>query len=199
MTAGIFDVDPWAVSVTSLDPDQIRLVESIMSTGNGHMGMRGNFEEGYGGDTHLGTYVAGVWFPDRTRVGWWKNGYPLYFGKVINAVNLAAIRIAVDGGVLDLAAVPFEDFSFALDMRRGCLTRSFRATVGGLTLDVRFDRFLSIVTPELSFQRVEIDVVEGSGTVEVTPLLDGDVHNLDSNYGEQFWLPEPTPSSTRCR
>ena len=33
-----------------------------------------------------GVYLGGVWFPDKTRVGWWKNGYPKYFGKMINAV-----------------------------------------------------------------------------------------------------------------
>ncbi|WNM25626.1 family 65 glycosyl hydrolase domain-containing protein [Demequina capsici] len=192
MSTGIFDIDPWAVSVRGLDPARVRLVESVMATGNGHMGMRGNFEEGYSGDSHLGTYLAGVWFPDRTRVGWWKNGYPHYFGKVVNAVNFAAVRIAVDGVPVDLATVPCSDFEMRLDMRAGVLTREFRCRVAGVTLRLRFERFLSVVTPELSFQRVEIDVLEGEGVLEVTPLLDGDVHNLDSNYGEQFWAPDPT-------
>ena len=59
--AHLFDVDPWVVSTTSLDPAQIRLLESITSMGNGYMRMRGNFEEGYGCDSHLGTSMAGVW------------------------------------------------------------------------------------------------------------------------------------------
>ncbi|WP_228374462.1 family 65 glycosyl hydrolase domain-containing protein [Demequina rhizosphaerae] len=185
------EIDPWEVAVTTLDPARIRFVESLMSLGNGHMGARGNFEEGYGGDSHLGTYIAGVWFPDRTRVGWWKNGYPEYFGKVVNAVDIGAIRIRAGGEPVDLFAVPSSDFRFALDLRRGCLTRTYRCEAGGLALRVRFDRFLSIVTPELSFQRVEIEVEEGEGTLEITPLLDGDVHNLDANYAETFWEPEP--------
>ena len=71
----------------------MRLSESMTSIGNGHMGMRGNFEERYSGDSHRGTYLAGVWFPDKTRVGWWKNGYPQYFGKVINAMNIISLRV----------------------------------------------------------------------------------------------------------
>ena len=59
-----------------------------MSLGNGRMGQRGNFEETYSGKTLLGNYVAGVYFPDKTRVGWWKNGYPNYFAKVLNALQL---------------------------------------------------------------------------------------------------------------
>ena len=73
-----FEIHPWKVVETGLDKECMRLSESLTSTGNGYMGMRGNFEEDYTGDTHLGTYIGGVWFPDKTRVGWWKNGYPQY-------------------------------------------------------------------------------------------------------------------------
>lgn len=185
--AHLFDVDPWVVSTTVLDPAKIRLLESITSIGNGYMGMRGNFEEGYGGDSHLGTYVAGVWYPDPTKVGWWKNGYPLYFGKAINAINFAAIGIDVNGQALDLFSVPFSDIEIRLDMLRGLLTRSFSCEVGGVALRVNAERFLSIVTPELSFQRLTLEVESGEGLLRLTPAIDGAVHNLDSNYGEGFW------------
>lgn len=68
----IFEFDPWRLIETELHKDDMRLSESMTSIGNGHMGMRGNFEERYSGDSHRGTYLAGVWFPDKTRVGWWK-------------------------------------------------------------------------------------------------------------------------------
>ena len=87
-----FEVHPWKVIEHGLDPKAVRLSESLTSTGNGYMGMRGNFEEDFSGDTHIGTYIGGVWFPDKTRVGWWKNGYPQYFGKTINAVRLMGIH-----------------------------------------------------------------------------------------------------------
>ncbi len=35
--------------------------------------------------------------PDKTRVGWWKNGYPEYFGKVINAIDFIAMDLQIDG------------------------------------------------------------------------------------------------------
>ena len=71
----IFNVDPWKLRADHLEREHLRLMESLTSLGNGYMGMRGNFEEGYSGDHHQGAYIAGVWFPDKTRVGWWKNGY----------------------------------------------------------------------------------------------------------------------------
>lgn len=81
------------------------------------MGMRGNFEETYSGDHHQGTYLAGVWYPDKTRVGWWKNGYPEYFGKVINALNFIAIDISINDQLIDLASLEPEDFYWELDMK----------------------------------------------------------------------------------
>ena len=78
----IFEVNPWKVITHTFNKEDKRLQESMTSTGNEYMGMRGMFEEKYSGDTHKGIYLGGVWFPDKTRVGWWKNGYPEYFGKV---------------------------------------------------------------------------------------------------------------------
>ena len=57
---------------SNLHKENFRLAESVMSLGNGYMGMRGNFEEKYSGDMLRGTYIGGVWYPDPTRVGWWK-------------------------------------------------------------------------------------------------------------------------------
>lgn len=189
MYQGIFDIDPWKIKTDKLKHEDIRLVESLTSTGNGHMGLRGNFEEGYSGDSHKGTYLAGVWYPDRTRVGWWKVGYPDYFGKVINAMDFIAVDIKVNGIKLDLNKVTFEDFHLELDMQQGVLTRQFTYLEESTGAKVRFSfrRFVSIVTLEASFQCIDAEVLQGSAELQFTPLLDGHVKNLDSNYDEMFW------------
>lgn len=112
----IFAYDPWRLVENELHKDDMRLSESMTSIGNGHMGMRGNFEERYSGDSHRGTYLAGVWFPDKTRVGWWKNGYPQYFGKVINAMNIISLRVRIDREDIDL----FEDDVLSFQRVRTC-------------------------------------------------------------------------------
>src|SRR3712207_7693894 len=96
-----FEYDEFKIIETSLNKEEMRLSESIMSIGNEYMGMRGNFEEFYSGDSLEGTYIGGVWFPDKTRVGWWKNGYPDYFGKMINSPNFTGIEIEIDGEQVD--------------------------------------------------------------------------------------------------
>lgn len=183
----IFAIDPWVLKTDSLDRENMLLMESLTSIGNGYMGMRGNFEEGYTGQHHQGTYIAGVWFPDKTRVGWWKNGYPRYFGKVINAVNFAAIGVTLNGEQIDLGNIEPEDFSVELDMRNGLLTRSYTVHVPGGSVQLTFRRFFSIVERRLAHFQVQVKVLSGVAEVEISSALDGDVCNKDSNYEETFW------------
>ena len=51
----LFAYDPWRLVERELHREDMRLCESMTSIGNGHMGMRGNFEERYSGDCHRGT------------------------------------------------------------------------------------------------------------------------------------------------
>ncbi|MDD3242228.1 MAG: glycoside hydrolase family 65 protein [Eubacteriales bacterium] len=182
----IFNIHPWKLIETQLHREDMRLSESLTSTGNGYMGMRGNFEEKYTGDSHRGTYIGGVWFPDKTRVGWWKNGYPLYFGKVINAVDLIELGVSIDGQPLDLGVAEVKDFYRELDMETGILLR--RATVklakGEVAIEV--ERFLSVVRRELLAIRYRV-TPSFDAKVTFTPALDGNVRNEDSNYDETFW------------
>jgi maltose phosphorylase len=183
----LFDIDPWKIVTTTLDKENRRLQESLTSIGNGYMGMRGNFEEQYSGDHHLGTYLAGVWYPDKTRVGWWKNGYPDYFGKVINAVNFIAIDLFINNQVVDLAKISPQDFYMELDMQTGILRRSFTVSIAGATVKFSFERFLSIVKKELAVITMNAEIIEGSAQIKVVSKLDNAVHNEDSNYEERFW------------
>ena len=69
--------DEWSIIEEEFHATRLRASESIFSLGNGRFGQRGFFEETYSSDSLPGSYVAGVSFLDRTKVGWWKNGYLL--------------------------------------------------------------------------------------------------------------------------
>ena len=181
-----YEIHPWKVVETGLDKERMRLSESLTSTGNGYMGMRGNFEEDYTGDNHLGTYIGGVWFPDKTRVGWWKNGYPLYFGKVINAVRLNGIHVEVDGETLDLNTAQVEAFYRELDMQNGLFLRRFTVRTAGGSVQVEAERFVSLAQKELLAVRYRL-TPDYDAHVVMRPYLDANVRNLDSNYEETFW------------
>ncbi|GEK89583.1 maltose phosphorylase [Alkalibacterium putridalgicola] len=183
----IAKIDPWKVITTEVKKDK-RVQESLTAIGNGYMGLRGNFEEGYSGESHIGTYLAGVWYPDKTRVGWWKMGYPEYFGKVINATNFIPVTIQVDGHKVDLAVDDVKEYRLELDMKEGVLNRSFVWSKDDTEIAFTFARFVSVATKELAVIHIEANVLKGSPVIEMTPHLDGDVENEDSNYDEQFWI-----------
>lgn len=182
-------LDEWSIIEEGFDPHTHEISESIFSIGNGFMGQRANFEESYSGSSLQGSYMAGVYYPDKTRVGWWKNGYPEYFAKVLNSTNWIGIGIEIDGAPLDLAKSTVKDFVRELNMKEGFLSRSFTAVMeDGKELKVEAVRFVSIVRHEIGAIRYAVTPLNFSGELTITPYLDGDVKNKDSNYDEKFWL-----------
>src|ERR1700756_4358652 len=130
-------VDEWKIIEEGFEQKYNLISESLFSLGNGRMGQRANFEEAYTGESLCGNYVAGVYYPDKTRVGWWKNGYPEYFAKVINAANWIGINVLIDGEQLDLAKCEVASFRRELNMKDGYLKRKFTAqTAAGKLVEV---------------------------------------------------------------
>ncbi len=184
-----YKIDPWKIIETGFKPERQEGSESIFSIGNGRMGQRANFEEDYSGKSLQGSYIAGVYYPDKTRVGWWKNGYPEYFAKVLNAANWIGIRISINGQNLDLAKVKVTDFHRELDMQKGLLKRNFKATLSnGHEIEVSATRFCSMVDDECGAIEYKIRNINKAAIFKIEPYIDFDIVNKDSNYDEKFWL-----------
>ena len=180
--------DEWNIIEEGFVPEYNRISESLCSIGNGRMGQRANFEEHYSGDSLQGSYVAGVYYPDKTRVGWWKNGYPEYFAKVINSANWIGIGVKIEGEELDLANCEITGFRRVLNMKEGYLSRVFKAkTASGKEVEVSSVRLTSIVDDQIGAIRYKVTPVNFSGKIELSPYIDFDVKNEDSNYDEKFW------------
>ncbi|MBM7554075.1 glycoside hydrolase family 65 protein [Thalassobacillus pellis] len=186
----ITEVNEWKITENQLYPEDNRLSESLFSIGNGKMGMRGNFEETYSGDTHLGTYIGGIYYPDKTRVGWWKNGYPEYYAKVLNAPEVTGIRVYLDEEELDLHTWKVTAFRRELHMKHGYLYREFTAvSPSGKHIEGKVTRFFSIVDSSIIGVKYEVKSTDFEGRISFEPYLDGDVRNEDANYDEDFWMP----------
>ncbi|MEY3585781.1 MAG: hypothetical protein RLZZ243_845, partial [Bacteroidota bacterium] len=185
----LFEIDAWKIVENKFDSSKQKQAESIFSIGNGSFGQRANFEEQYSGDSLQGSYVGGVYYPDKTRVGWWKNGYPEYFAKVLNSCNWIGINIEVDGIPLDLNTCEVKSFHRELDMQHGVLTRHFKVKLSnGKELEVQSIRFCSMAKEEIAAISYTVTPLNFSGNVKFTPYLDGKVSNHDANYDEFFWL-----------
>jgi maltose phosphorylase len=184
-----FKPHPWLIQEEVLHPNNNRFYESIMSLGNGYMGLRGNFEEHYSGDTHKGTYYAGVYYPDKTRVGWWKNGYPESFAKVPNGIDFIGLDFYFNGIRLDLNSIKHSNFNRTLNMKEASLERSFDFFIEDVgNFKAQITRFLSFHKKEIGAIKYSITAIDGDSDVEILSFLNGMVRNEDSNYDEDFWL-----------
>lgn len=180
----------WTIEEHGFHTAYNRISESIFSIGNGQFGQRANFEEYYSGDSHQGSYVAGVYYPDKTKVGWWKNGYPEYFAKVLNAVNWIGLDLWIDGEQIDLAKGVVSDFRRILNMKEGLLERSFKLELpSGKKISVSAQRFCSIADSRIGALKYTLTALNFSGNISISAYLDSDVENEDSNYEEKFWVP----------
>lgn len=167
------EVDPWRVVEKGFHPKQSRVSESIFALANEYMGVRGYFEEGYGGDQLIGSYFSG--FYEEAPV----NRQAAYKGLIdrarfmVNTVDWLFTRIEVDGEILDLARSKIRDYQRTLDFQSGILDREFVwETDSGKRLKLNFRRFVSMVRPNLGAQQITLTALNFSGPVQVQCGLD---------------------------
>ena len=179
----------WSIIEDDFDKDRVKSSESLFSLGNGAMGQRANFEETYTGDTFQGSYIAGVYYPDKTRVGWWKNGYPEYFAKVLNAPNWIGINVTVNGVTLDLnTCKSITNYKRELNMKEGWYERSFTAVLpNDVEVNVSAKRFLSLTHDELGVINYKVTPVNTKAVIEFSPYIDAGITNEDTNWDDKFW------------
>ena len=182
-------MEKWNIIVQGFDPKQVTKHESLFSLGNGAMGCRANFEEQYTGETFQGSYIGGVYFPDKTKVGWWKNGYPEYFAKVLNAPSWLGINISINNCPLDLnTCIEVKDFRRQLNMKEGWYERSFTATLPNeQQVQVKVQRLLSLRHDAMGALHYQITPLTADAQLQIESYLDSGVKNNDANWDEHFW------------
>lgn len=90
-----FAVEPWRLTETSFDPELIAQTESLFALSNGHLGWRGNLDEG---EPHVlpGTYLNGVYESHPQPYAETAYGMPETGQTLVNVTNGKLIRLLVD-------------------------------------------------------------------------------------------------------
>ena len=180
--------DEWNIIEDSFHADHQRMSESIFSLGNGRFGQRGNFEEPYSSDSYRGSFVAGITFLDKTRVGWWKNGFPAYYTRIPNAADWSLISLRLIDEELDLAQWDVDSFCRRLDMKAGISYRDVEVTSPrGNKLRLHVEHVTDMARPDLCLIKYSVTSLNYTGKISLVPILDGNIMNDTEHPGEKIW------------
>jgi alpha,alpha-trehalose phosphorylase len=166
-----FTVEPWAVTEEQLHLDVLAQSESVFALSNGHIGFRGNLDEGepFGlPGTYLNAYYETRPLP-YAEAGY---GYPEDGQTLINVTNGKLIRLLVDDEPFDIRYGELLRHVRRLDFRTGTLTREvhWRSPTGRAIL-VRSTRLVSFCQRSAAAIRYEVEPLDGSMRVVVQSEL----------------------------
>jgi len=153
-----------------------RLRESLTTTGNGYMGVRGAFESGMASRNHYpGTYLAGVFNKLPSEV----HGQTVINNDMVNAPNWLPIEFRIGSGeFINPLEQKILSYRQNLDMKHAVMERDivFQDTLGNITR-IRSQRFCSMDNPHLAAIRYVIEPVNYSTEIEIRSTIDGMVKN----------------------
>lgn len=198
----IREIDPsWCLIEEKYNRDTGKYYEGLFTQGNGYMHVRGSFEEGLADtaqdeeylrmpanvtleqprhpETKWGTFVPGI-------VG----QHPLLKEEIINLPYFLFMNLSVASEKLDMKASTIKQYKRWLDLRDGCLCRSFIwETKSGLVLKVTFMRFISMSDKHLCLQKINIEVLSGQGAVDMECGIDFGVRTNGYNHFQKVFTP----------
>jgi alpha,alpha-trehalose phosphorylase len=178
-----YPVDPWALRETALDPELLPQSESLFALSNGHLGLRGNLDEG---EPHgmPGTYLNSFHEVRSLPYAEAGYGYPDDGQTMINVTNGKLIRILIDDEPFDVRYGDLHDHQRWLDLRTGILYRTAHWTSpSGACIRLRSHRIVSLTQRAIAAIRLEIEPVDAAVQVvlqselvanEDIPALSGD-------------------------
>src|SRR5689334_23490241 len=118
-----FRVEPWCLRATDLDVAVLAQTESVFALGNGHIGWRGNLDEG---EPHglPGTYLNGVYELRPLPYAETEYGSPESGQTMIDVTNCKLVRLLVDDEPFDVRYGDLRSHDRVLDLRAGMLRRT---------------------------------------------------------------------------
>ncbi|MEU6405089.1 glycosyl hydrolase family 65 protein [Streptomyces sp. NPDC046985] len=160
ITHGSYAVEPWTVRETELSLPVLAQSESVFALSNGHVGWRGNLDEG---EPHglPGTYLNGVYEVHPLPYAEAGYGYPESGQTVINVTNGKVLRLLVDDEPFDLRYGRLISHERVLDLRRGVLERTCEWTSpAGTRIRVRATRMVSLSQRSIGAVAYEVEPLD---------------------------------------
>ncbi len=155
-----FPVEPWQVRETELRIDLLPQTESLFALSNGHIGLRGNLDEG---EPHglPGTYLNGFYEIRPLPYAEAGFGYPEDGQSIVDVTNGKLIRLLVDDEPFDVRYGELHSHERTLDLRAGTLTRTADwSTPAGKRVKVNSTRLVSLTQRGLAAIEYIVEAVD---------------------------------------
>jgi alpha,alpha-trehalose phosphorylase len=166
-----YPVEPWTLRETSLELEHLAQGESLFALANGHLGLRGNLEEGepFG---IPGTYLAGFYEQRALSHGEAGYGYPESGEAVVNVTNGKILRLLVEDEPFDIRYGTLLSHERVLDLRAGVLRRAVEwASPTGRRVRVTSTRLVWVSRRAIAAIHYRVEPVEASVPVVVQSEL----------------------------
>jgi alpha,alpha-trehalose phosphorylase len=161
ITHPAFTVEPWAVRESHLHLDVLAQAESVFALSNGHIGLRGNLDEG---EPHglPGTYLNSVYELRPLPYAEVAYGYPESGQTIINVVNGKLIRLQVEDEPFDVRYGTLLGHERVLDLRAGTLVRTaLWRSPAGRRVRIRSTRLVSFTHRAVAAIDYVVEAVDG--------------------------------------
>ena len=120
------EIHPWKIEEKGFHEDRALVSESLFSLSNEYMGVRGFFDEGYDGDSLIGTYYNGIYeVPQDIRKSHYK-GISDKNHYMVNAANFFYTRIKLNDEVFVFNTRDISQFERSLDFKTGEYIRTYQ-------------------------------------------------------------------------
>ncbi|HUX22899.1 MAG TPA: glycosyl hydrolase family 65 protein, partial [Spirochaetia bacterium] len=195
-----YPLDNWKIREIHFDPAMAGRNETIFALANGHLGMRGNFEEGFGNVTN-GTYINGFFEESPIVYGETAFGYARNRQVMLNVADAKVIRLKVNGEAFDLTNGNLVAYQRTLDLAEGFLLREVRwVSPGGVLVEVTMRRIVSLVRRHIAAIEYVVAARGKDCSIEIESAINGNVMNQagkdDPRIGTH--LSGPALASLRC-
>jgi alpha,alpha-trehalose phosphorylase len=155
-----FPVEPWRLRETRLDPDSLARGESLFALSNGHIGVRGNLDEGEPAGMP-GTYLNSFFDSHSLHFPESAYGYPQSAQSLVNVTNGKLIRLLVDDEPFDVRSGRLLRHERTLDLRAGTLQREVEwQSPAGRRVRIRTTRLVSFGQRPILAIRYEVEPME---------------------------------------
>jgi alpha,alpha-trehalose phosphorylase len=162
-----YKTEPWSVTEDDLDLDVLAQSESVFALSNGHIGMRGNLDEGEPNGLP-GTYLNAFYEVRPLPYAEAGYGYPEDGQTVVNVTNGKVIRLLVDDEPFDVRYGRVLSHTRTLDLRAGVLRREVHwESPAGRQVKIRSVRLVSFTHRSVAAIRYEVEPTDGETRIVV--------------------------------